>query len=1025
MSDSPHLRCDQDVVHLCRLAQVLGDRHQPACILLCTPEVTAFTVCSSQGNQPLPIVGPSTPSLPARNFRSLVARFWGKVSPWLGSLRSRPLASPEPLANPAARPTMHSFTPLMLSEITTSAGEHPVHLELNDFDDSESHVASEGSPAAKLSAADQEWLDTVGQFSRRHGERWVVEPEDLAPFWPLAQTFTRRYSSYSGLILTHGPAAVPVLLAAMKPYVPVESGATVALLESDTPLGRLLAMAYREAPACFATNQPALDALSRLRPRGLHLVPTLIDEEVWHPLTEAERERLRARFGIGQIILSLEPHDWARNGNDRLLRAFARLVRDMGEGDTPRLVIALSGKDADRSRALARDLRIADHLTWLALEDTEKLHQLVQICHVFVDRLAEQDTLEPFALKVAACGVPIVGVYDLERLGRGYPEAPPVVKVESDDDLVAALTALLAGTATAPAGERLASWFQAHHSRTALANRLPGICHHLLHQRAENHTGFESLHQKLLELHYEAASVDSYDDKYHHGAAYQVMDQKLVDIIRQSLARSNVVNPQVLDLGCGPGSLVRRLQQIPGIRLTGVDLSPEMIRYARERYPEVTFQVGDTESLGFADGTFDAVLCSGMLHHLPSLALALPEIRRVLKPGGILIAREPNEDNFAARQPELAFAHLCMRHYLFYGQGIAPIVEPEAHEYHRSFTFTGLVNEVSPHLQVEAFHTDMMVSYFYDEIFSNSSHCQQLADMDATLTGQPGLNVIVVARKGPAAGVAPEVAEYLRTITPIGPVSFEHYSALAAFAGQMFAQHRGDFYAGLTQARPLHRGSLAPLLRPGRSVLVAGDHARSLRLVLEEVQTLAQPNGMGPDAFTLATMDQLGEPLRKRFDIGVLVVQKPMPAVEFVRLIDCVRDYGLIYLELGSDARIHGMQNRERGYLQTLPLLNTSPPGPDGRVRACLSRYLYSNWDFYQALSVALEIEMKRASASEKARLSELLINSRTLQLEYEYQFSNLRRLARQQNLAELLRGGPLLAKSRGWVERPSPRVAG
>ncbi len=98
----------------------------------------------------------------------------------------------------------------------------------------------------------------------------------------------------------------------------------------------------------------------------------------------------------------------------------------------------------------------------------------------------------------------------------------------------------------------------------------------------------------------------------------------------------------VLDIGCGTGSLAiaakRRVG--PAGSVNGIDASPEMIARARKKAGkagvEVTFTHGVVEGLPYSDGTFDAVLSTLMLHHLPRAARAqcAHEIRRVLKPGG-------------------------------------------------------------------------------------------------------------------------------------------------------------------------------------------------------------------------------------------------------------------------------------------------------------------------------------------------------------------------------------------------------
>ncbi len=99
---------------------------------------------------------------------------------------------------------------------------------------------------------------------------------------------------------------------------------------------------------------------------------------------------------------------------------------------------------------------------------------------------------------------------------------------------------------------------------------------------------------------------------------------------------------KVLDVGCGTGTLAIALRAKVGSggEVVGLDAAPEMIAVARDkaakRGADIDFRVGLIEEIPFPDGSFDLVLSSFMLHHLPEEVRqkGLAEIRRVLKPGG-------------------------------------------------------------------------------------------------------------------------------------------------------------------------------------------------------------------------------------------------------------------------------------------------------------------------------------------------------------------------------------------------------
>jgi ubiquinone/menaquinone biosynthesis C-methylase UbiE len=102
----------------------------------------------------------------------------------------------------------------------------------------------------------------------------------------------------------------------------------------------------------------------------------------------------------------------------------------------------------------------------------------------------------------------------------------------------------------------------------------------------------------------------------------------------------------VLDVGCGTGTLaiLAKRQGGPAGEVCGIDASPEMLDRARKKAKragvEVSFQNAFAQSLPYADARFDVVLSTVMLHHLPKPARAAlaAEVRRVLKPGGRVLA---------------------------------------------------------------------------------------------------------------------------------------------------------------------------------------------------------------------------------------------------------------------------------------------------------------------------------------------------------------------------------------------------
>ncbi|HVH79825.1 MAG TPA: methyltransferase domain-containing protein [Stellaceae bacterium] len=89
----------------------------------------------------------------------------------------------------------------------------------------------------------------------------------------------------------------------------------------------------------------------------------------------------------------------------------------------------------------------------------------------------------------------------------------------------------------------------------------------------------------------------------------------------------------VLDLCCGTGLLAAGAAA-RGAVVTALDFSPAMLEVARSTQPAIDFVEGDAETMPFAEASFDAVVSSFGVHHVPRPDRALAEARRVLRPGG-------------------------------------------------------------------------------------------------------------------------------------------------------------------------------------------------------------------------------------------------------------------------------------------------------------------------------------------------------------------------------------------------------
>lgn len=115
------------------------------------------------------------------------------------------------------------------------------------------------------------------------------------------------------------------------------------------------------------------------------------------------------------------------------------------------------------------------------------------------------------------------------------------------------------------------------------------------------------------------------------------------DLVAQRARVLELIAPRpgerVLDVGVGPGLLAYDLARLVGPkgRVTGLDLSPDMIALARERlaeFPQARCVEGDAEALDLPDAGFDAAVSTQVYEYVADMPRALAELCRVLRPGG-------------------------------------------------------------------------------------------------------------------------------------------------------------------------------------------------------------------------------------------------------------------------------------------------------------------------------------------------------------------------------------------------------
>lgn len=196
---------------------------------------------------------------------------------------------------------------------------------------------------------------------------------------------------------------------------------------------------------------------------------------------------------------------------------------------------------------------------------------------------------------------------------------------------------------------------------------------------------------------------------------------------------------EILEVGCGSGYYTRELARL-GARVTATEIAPSALAQARRNAGDVAeFRIEDAQRLSFAPASFDKVLLSEVIEHVPEPERAVAEAARVLRPGGVLAVSTPS------RLSPLNLAYGLKRRVRAYA----------FNEHLHEFTPGSFRRLLEPHLEVESIRfANFLLAYPLDELYLRlgSPALGVLRRLEQGLAGTPvlrrlGWTMVARARK--------------------------------------------------------------------------------------------------------------------------------------------------------------------------------------------------------------------------------------------------------------------------------------
>lgn len=342
---------------------------------------------------------------------------------------------------------------------------------------SASMSASASAAASVLRVADDAFghadaearLREVVARSAALGSEWAMDPAALRRYLPHAAWLARHAAAHD-VVFTYVLSPIYGMLYGRKPQVSVEIGTMRDIAFGTSVVASLLWPGYRFSDHVVVTNPDNRGLADAAGIESYSFCPHPLDDRMFSPGEEPElRRELLERYRVRALLFAPARQNWRIKGNDKLLRAFARLRQS---GIDAALLAPAWGQEVARSQALARELGIADYVAWLQPMPEPLLARHYRA----VDLVCDQFQLGVFGLitpKAMACGTPVLTSYEARHHAWCFAEDPPLAPCSSEDDIVAAATTLLSDDHRRRAlGASSRAWVDAHHSPRVIVRAL-------------------------------------------------------------------------------------------------------------------------------------------------------------------------------------------------------------------------------------------------------------------------------------------------------------------------------------------------------------------------------------------------------------------------------------------------------------------------------------------------------------------------------------------------------------------------
>lgn len=247
------------------------------------------------------------------------------------------------------------------------------------------------------------------------------------------------------ILVTYGAEPINCLIDyPSRPYIAVDYGVPLRTMiwgQSGPYNPHLLRASYEMADYVILTNPDVRPVVEKIRIKNYALVPHPVDETRYAPGPSKIRSDLESRYGQDLLVLFAPArHDWDIKGNDKMIRAIARLFKEC----TKQLILILNrwGNDIERSKELLQSEGIAERTIWLPLVTKFQMVAYYRAADIVLD----QFNIGTFGLttpEAMACAKPVILHFTPQIHSWCFSEMPPVLEAQTADEIYERLRELV------------------------------------------------------------------------------------------------------------------------------------------------------------------------------------------------------------------------------------------------------------------------------------------------------------------------------------------------------------------------------------------------------------------------------------------------------------------------------------------------------------------------------------------------------------------------------------------------------